>query len=62
MNETWLVIALAALNLVLVVWLLLRKPALPTDSPEQQARMAEQAAWQQQQFEGLQTQTVWVEL
>ena len=57
MNETWLVIALAALNLVLVLWLLLRKPAPPTDSPEQQARQAEQTAWQQQQFDGLQTQT-----
>ena len=57
MNETWLMIALVALNLVLLVLLLLRKPAPQEDSPQQQARLAEQSAWQQQQFEAVQTQT-----
>ncbi|MEY5029872.1 MAG: hypothetical protein RLZ63_2187, partial [Pseudomonadota bacterium] len=33
MNETWLMIALVALNLVLLVFLLLRKPAPQEDSP-----------------------------
>ena len=61
MNESWLVIALVALNLALLVWLLLRKPAPQDDSPERQARQAEHAAWQQQQFDGLQTQTVRLE-
>ena len=62
----WVLLALGGLNLLLVVVLLLRGGASPQEQAQQTAallaeetseRLAEQNAWQQQQFGHLQTQT-----
>jgi DNA recombination protein RmuC len=62
----WVLLALGGLNLLLVVVLLLRGGASPQEQAQQTAallaeenseRLAEQTAWQQQQFLAVQTQT-----
>ena len=58
----WVLLALGGLNLLLVVWLLLRGGASADEQAQQTAAqasqlLADQTAWQQQQFAALQTQT-----
>ena len=54
----WALLALGGLNLLLLVWLLLRRGASPQEQVQQTAALlTEQTAWLQQQFGHLQAQT-----